>query len=180
MTGIYIDWEKEAKNYDLECPNDEQHRRFSSGWAVPPGSTTDHDGNPCEPYEGCPTCEDDRGYLEPMLNYGYVIDYDGMITREVQTKIASETACILVHNNNTNQWFITQTGGGMDLSAHIAYAYVLAQKWLPLDLLDSIGKGNCKLELNAKQFKMVSDVVKEQTKMMQDRFATSCEAWNKA
>ena len=179
MTIIMIDeWDTEV--FDLECPNTDHHDRYGYHWETEYESETDSNGDPCEPYEGCPDCEDDSGYLAPMSNYGHIIDYDGMITDEIRKKIASETPCILVQNNKTGQWLIALTGGGMDLSPRIAYAYVLAQKWLPLDLMESLDREYCRQELGAEKFETLRSIMDQQTANQQNRFANMHEQWKKA
>ena len=179
MTHIMIDdWHTDE--FDLDCPNTEHHDRYGYHWETEYESETDTKGNPCEPYEGCPTCEDDNGRLEPMNFAGHIIDYDGMITDEIRKKIAFETACILVQNNKTGQWLIALTGGGTDLGPHIAYAYVLAQKWLPLDLMGSLDREYCRQELGAAKFETLRSIMDQQTANQQNRFANMHEQWKKA
>lgn len=177
MTSVTIDWEEARDNFNLDCPNTEHHERYGIEWETPYESTTDRNGDPCEEYEGCPVCEDDCGQVIPMMNYGHIITYDGMITDAVRLKIAKETACVLVQNNKTDRWFIALMGGGMDLSPHIAYAYFLAQKWLPLDLLEELRAEWCKIELSKEKFEELRAVVKQQSMAAASAFTDTSRNW---
>ena len=137
-------------------------------------------GNPCEPYEGCQICEDDSGQLEPVMLYGHILTTDIMINDNTPLKIATETACALIQNNKTGQWFIALMGGGMDLSPHIAYAYVLAQKWLPDDMLETLSMSWCKTELDKGQFEKLRAIMEEQTGFTSRRLAEAQKKWKKA
>lgn len=182
--GINVDWSKNYNEdtgeqiYDLSCPNREHHEKYGTGWHTE-YNCTELDGEKIEAYQGCPTCEDDSGYLEPMMNYVYPLDYDGMVTEEKRIKITTETSCILVENNETGEWVIALTGGGMDLSPQIAYAFFIAQKWLPLDLIRDLKSGWCKDSLSEEKFKELWTVVKDQLKMEKSRFAEALKNWDR-
>ena len=179
MVSIHIDWteEDEKEDFNLECPNTNHHERFGTDGETEEGATTDLNGDPCEPYEQCKACEYDSGYVRPIVNHGHIIDYDGMITDEIRLKIALETACVLVQNNKTDDWFIALTGCGMDLGPDVAYSYVLAQKWLPLDLMEKLDVGWCKTQLSKEQFEKLSTIMKEQSARHAERFADMSRKW---
>lgn len=167
--------------FDLNCPNYEHHEKYGCGWETAYNATEDQKGDDCEPYQGCPCCEDDSGNLAPMMNFIYPLDYDGFITGDEGTqkriKIASETNCVCVQNTKTDEWFLTLTGGGMDLSPSIAYAYVIAQKWLPLELLQELNPGWCKDTLSKEHFKELRDICMKQTENENHRFREKYDKW---
>lgn len=190
VNAIMFDWsENNDENgesiYDLTCPNSEHHNQYGSGWSTEYEATEDQNGNECEPYQGCQCCEDDSGYLAPMMNFLYPLDYEGFITNDkekgeaIRIKIASETNCVLVENNKTGEWFLSLTGGGMDLSPSIAYAYYLAQKWLPLDLLQELKAGWCKDSLSSEHFEELKKVILEQLPTEKSRFEEKIQEWDK-
>ncbi len=190
MNAISFDWsgnyntETGDEAFNLECPNYEHHERYGSSWETPYESILDQNGERCDPYEGCPCCEDDSGYLAPMMNFLYPLDYDGFIEHDkekgikIRCEIASETNCVLVQNNKTEEWFLTLTGGGMDLSPSIAYAYVLAQKWLPVALLQELNPGWCKDSLSPKKFKRLRNICIEQIHHNIEHFKEKKTKWS--
>ena len=190
VNAINFDWsenfnENGEETFDLQCPNRIHHDQYGRGWETAYNATEDLQGEECEAYQGCPCCEDDSGNLSPMMNFLYPLDYDGYITNDsekgqaIRIKIASETNCVLVENNKTGEWFLTLTGGGMDLSPSIAYAYYLAQKWLPLDLLQELKAGWCKASLSSEHFEELKKVIIEQLPTEKSRFEEKIKDWDK-
>ena len=184
VNAISFDW---SENYDentgesrfnLDCPNTIHHEKYGYHWETAYEATQDKEGNKCEPYQGCPCCEDDSGNLAPMMNYLYPLDYQGMVTQEKQIELA-QTNCILVEENSTGDYFLTLTGGGMDLSPSIAYAYYKAQKWLPLELLHELKAGWVKDSLSTEKFEELKDVIVEQLQNQVSRTQEKYAEWNK-
>lgn len=184
--GIMFDWSENFKEngesvFDLSCPNTEHHNRFGCGWETEYEATEDTNGDKCEPYQGCPCCEDDSGNLAPMMNFIYPLDYQGFMEGEEgeakRVKIASETNCVCVYKEDTDEWFLTLTGGGMDLSPSIAYAYVIAQKWLPVYLLQQLSPGWCKDSLSEEHFKELRSICIEQTMNEKSKFQEQIKKW---
>lgn len=196
VNSISFDW---SENYDentgeskfnLDCPNTDHHEKYGYRWETAYEATIDTNGDECEPYEGCPTCEDDSGNLDPMMNYLYPLDYKGFVdegfdeesrirNQKTRVKIASETNCICVEDNKTGEWFLTLTGGGMDLSPSIGYAFYLAQKWLPADfLINDLKAGWCKDSLSSENFEELKKVVVEQLGMEKSKIEEQMKQWN--
>lgn len=186
VTAISFDW---SENYDengqsrfnLDCPNTEHHEKYGYHWETKYESTTPakgEEGETCEPYQGCPCCEDDSGNLAPMMNYIYPLDYQGLITQQTRIELA-QTNCILVEEESTGDYFLTLTGGGMDLSPSIAYAYYKAQKWLPSAFLQEIKAGWCKDSLGKKEFEELKAVIVEQLQMEKSKVEEKFKEWNK-
>lgn len=184
MTGIHFDWSKNWNDeqgewiMDIHCPNRQHHDRFGYDWETQYESTTDRQGNPCEPYEGCPCCEDDSGRIDVMWNTIWPLDYDGMVTEERQVKILRETSCALVQNNDTDEWFVCLCSAGMDFSPHIAYAFMIAQKWLPTWLLEELSMDWCRQELGNKKFKALRNIIGQQIIMQQGRYDGMRQKWS--
>ena len=188
VNAISFDWSKNYDEngesiYDLTCPNTEHHNQYGSGWETEYEATEDQNGDECKPYQGCECCEDDSGYLSPMMNYLYPLDFEGYMEGDEgekrRIKIASETNCVCVENNESGEWFLALTGGGMDLSFSIAYAYYLAQKWLPLDLLQELKAGWCKTSLSSENFEELKKIILEQLPTEKSRFEEKIQEWDK-
>ena len=197
VNTISFDWSEnwDEKNGDwvmnIRCPNTDHHEKFGEDWETPYEATTDKNGDSCEPYQGCKCCEDDSGRLVPMMNYLYPLEHTGMVDEEgydeeskernkqTRIKIASETNCVVVEKTETGEWFLALTGGGMDLSPSIAYAYYLAQKWLPTEfLIDDLKAGWCKDSLSSEHFEELKAVVIEQLKMEKSRCDEQIKKWS--
>lgn len=183
VTAIDFDWsenmdENGESRFNLDCPNTDHHEKYGNGWETQYEATEDLNGEKCEAYQGCPCCEDDSGYLAPMMNYLYPLDYQGLVTQEIQIELA-QTNCMLVEENSTGNYFLVLNGGGMDLSPSIAYAYFKAQKWLPLDLLHEIKAGWVKDSLSSEKFEELKAVIVEQLQSQISRTQEKYEEWNK-
>lgn len=155
MNAISIDWSTDYEKFDLTCPNMENHK---------------------EDEESCDVCQ--NGYVEPMMNYLYPLDYTYSDIASRALEIAQETSCVLVQNTETEEWFLTLTGGGMDLSPSIAYAYMLAQTWLPTDLLHELKAGWCKDSLSEKKFKKLRAQIKKQLKQQRAQTLENLKDWS--
>ena len=84
-------------------------------------------------YEGncdaCGFCEDSA---MPMMNFAYplVITPDDDEVLEV----VKRTNCSVMHNTESDEYFLVLCGGGMDLSQDIALAYHILERWIPYEL----------------------------------------------
>ena len=167
MNSLSIDWSEEgiSERFDLTCPNTEYHEKNGYNYEN-------------EKSEGCPACEDDSGHVAPMMNYLYPLDYTHSDIASRALDVALETNCVLVQNTDTEEWFLTLTGGGMDLSPSIAYAYVLAQTWIPKDLLHELKAGWCKDSLSEEKFKKLRKTIREQLKQEKHSIAEKTKEWN--
>jgi len=113
------------------------------------------------------------------MNYLYPLDYTYQDIESRALEVAKETNCVLVQNTETEEWFLTLTGGGMDLSPSIGLAYVIAQTWLPRDLLHELKAGWCKDSLSEKNFKRLRKVIREQLKNEKTSTAEALKSWSK-
>lgn len=103
-------------------------------------------------YSGwCDKCEVSEDSAIPMMNYGYPMR--GSIDEEKILKIVQKTNCTVIENDETGEWFLILTGGGMNLSQDIALAFYYAYGWIPTDIIMnmslqpalSISKKDCKM-----------------------------------
>ena len=184
MSAIYFDWSENFKNnedepkMDLECPNSEHHAKYGHGWETEYEATKDLENNECDPYMGCPCCEDDSGYINPIYNYIYPINW--VYDQEIQIKILKETNCSLVKNNYTNDWFICLTGCGMDLTPEIAYTYCICDKDIPHWILKALSVSYCRESLNSGQFQKLATYILQQVERDQNTFNDMMNKWIKA
>jgi len=186
VNTISFDWsenynENGEARFNLDCPNVDHHEKYGRGWETAYEATVPANGEEdetCEPYEGCPCCEDDSGNLAPMMNYLYPLDYQGLVTQEIQIELA-QTNCILVEEESTGDYFLTLTGGGMDLSPAIAWSYYKAQKWLPAEfLIQDVKAGWCKDSLSEKQFEELKAVIIDQLGNEKSRINEQLKSWD--
>ncbi len=195
MSGIHFDWSKNWNEetgediMDTVCPNSEHHEKYGRDWETEYDSTTDLNGNPCEPYNGCPCCEDDSERIDVMWNVIWPLDYSGMVddgydesskkeNRLRRIRILNETPCACIENVETGQWFMCLRGAGMDFGPEIAYAFHLAQKWIPDWLLMEIDMEYCKQLLSKKQFKTLQRIAGQQIVRGQKEFAQMRSKWS--
>jgi hypothetical protein len=68
--------------------------------------------------------EDDDGY--PVYNYAYPIETFGELEDDKILRICEETSCTVVYNTKEDQYYLSLTGCGMDMSQSIALAYMIA------------------------------------------------------
>lgn len=196
MPGVHFDWSKNWNEeegewiMDIRCPNEEHHEKYGYDWETKYNSTTDLKGNPCEPYQGCPCCEDDSGRIDVIWNTIWPLDFTGMVDngwdgaskRENQQRriqILKETPCACIENLDTGEWFICLRGAGMDFGPQIAYAFHLAQKWIPDEFLKRMDMQYCKQLLTDKQFKSLRRVAGQQILRGQNEFDQMQKKWSK-
>ena len=74
----------------------------------------------------------------PMMNYAYPL-YSRPDDTTIR-KIHRETNCTVVIDKDTDDCFLALTGGGMDLSQDIAYAYILTGERIPYELVVEVSK----------------------------------------
>jgi len=184
VTAISFDWSENYnentgdQRFNLDCPNTNHHEKYGRGWETAYEATEDLNGDECKPYEGCPCCEDDSGNLAPMMNYLYPLDYQGLVTQEIQIELA-QTNCMLVQENSTDDYFLVLNGGGMDLSPAIAWAYYKAQKWLPISLLQELKAGWVKDSLSTEKFEELKNLIVDQLSSEKSRIEEQQKDWSK-
>lgn len=127
-------------------------------------------------YSGwCEECEISEDSAEPMMNYAYPLEFE--ITDEAKIlEIVKKTNCTVMENTKTGEYFLALCGGGMDLSQDIALAYIIAQRWLPTDLLQSVcsQKG---LSQGGENFERIAKIIVEQSEMEAGRLTETAKKW---
>lgn len=68
----------------------------------------------------------------PMMLYAYPLAIEP--SDDKIKEVCMKTCCTVVEDNDSGDFFLALSGGGMDLSQHIALAYMIAQKWIPTAL----------------------------------------------
>jgi hypothetical protein len=140
MASINIDWSEELK----DCEKWVNHGRV----AIEEGCThktqdkygdTEEDKETNMRYSGyCEECGHYEDTASPMMNFGHILDIKP--DEEEILEVVNETNCTIMENTETGEYFIVLCGCGMDLSQDIALAYIVIQKHIPIDLINSICK----------------------------------------
>ncbi len=125
--------------------------------------------------EKCDICEDSA---IPMMNFIYPLELDGFRDEEI-LKVVKETNCTIMENEDTEEWFLTLCGGGMDLSQDIAFAYQILETWIPQDLLRNVCKQPL-LSLGSKNYKSLAKGIIKQLKMEADRNKEKHKEWKES
>lgn len=178
--AIEFDWsentdENGRSTFDLECPNHEHHRRYGYSWETKYEATEDLEGESCEPYQGCPCCEDDSGYLAPAMNYIYPIEgYDASVADRIL--VASTLPLVLVQNTSTREWFFALTGGGMDMSSHIVAAYHTIRRPIPYSWLMAVTPDNIRMDLKDRADDVIA-AVRERLKTENAKTKSALKQW---
>lgn len=82
--------------------------------------------------------EDDPDAGIPMMNYAYPLEFTKDVDEAKILEVYNRTNCCVVYNQNEEEYYLALTGGGMDLSQDIAFAYIILEKWIPEHLLDEV------------------------------------------
>lgn len=177
MTSINIDWLEEFQNNSdkwenttqrvlreiLEDSNNERFKEVAERLEV-----LNEDGTLKDYYE-----ESIDSY-EPMMNYGHILETEP--DDEKVLEVALKTNCSVMYNTEREQYYICLNGGGMDLSQDIGLSYVILEKWIPEDLINSISsqKG---LSISEENFEVLKSAIIEQSKNYSDRFLSCAKKW---
>jgi hypothetical protein len=74
----------------------------------------------------------------PMMLYAYPLMFEP--SEDQIIKVCRNTNCTVVEDNETNDFYLALTGGGMDLSQDIAYAYILTDGRIPHALAINVNR----------------------------------------
>jgi len=115
-------------------------------------------------YNEEPKYPDDVAYehFEPMMNYAYPLECEP--NDEDIYRVITETNLTVMYNDDTDEYFLVLTGGGMDLSQDIGLAYIILETWIPASLLREINT-QPELSVGGKKYIELMEKVKEQLKM---------------
>jgi len=83
-----------------------------------------------------------------------------------------------MYNTETETHYIVLNGGGMDLSQDIAFSYVILEKWIPEDFINSVNSQEG-LSISKKNFKILKEAIIEQSEHYKNRFESLKEKWSK-
>lgn len=125
----------------------------------------------------CEECEfhEDSGY--PMMNYAYPLPF--CPDNEKILEILKRTNLTVVENQDTEEYFLALTGGGMDLSQDIALAYLIAQNRIPHPLAQGVNKQPC-LSVGKKDFLFIAREIKKQLKFNIQYDKENIKEWSRA
>lgn len=112
------DWENEGQRVSREILEDKKHEHHKEHLKY-----LGYDEEPKHP--------EDVAYEnnEPMMNYAYPLY--GTPTDEQIYEVIMKTNCTVMYNTEEDKHYLALTGGGMDLSQSIAFAYILCDERIP-------------------------------------------------
>jgi hypothetical protein len=176
----WIDWWKEREDYEKWRNHGRRVRRENCNHYDADEDNRDIEDdddkmNNIEYQDYCDECGVSEDSEEPMMNYIYPLEFDHYDDEKI-LQVVERTACTVMENTETGEWFLTLCGGGMDLSQDIALAYHIMDKWLPLELLQRV----CKqpgLSISKEDFRTIGAIIVEQAEMEKQRFARLEEEW---
>lgn len=93
----------------------------------------------------------------PMMLYCYPLYSEPSVEEIID--VCTKTNCTVVKNNETDEYFLALSGGGMDLSQDIGLAYMLCGERIPSALAYNIST-QASLSISKKDFKKVMREVK--------------------
>lgn len=124
-------------------------------------------------YSGyCEECEISEDDAQPMINYAYPLvttPSDEDVLRVVKN------TCLTVMEKDED-YYLALCGGGMDLSQQIGLAYILIERWIPVELLSEISKQKG-LSVSGEDWKLLRSSIIEQLKMEGERMQNRLKDW---
>ena len=133
MKSIYVNWSDENIHqiWDFIGSSILYNREVKKLSKCPHGNATEGYCDKCECYP-----EDKEQDNRPSMNFAYPLFCEP--GEEKIIKVCEETACTVVYNSQDDNYYLTLTGGGMDMSQSIALAYIIADGCIDWDFLDEI------------------------------------------
>jgi hypothetical protein len=155
----FDDWENLGRN---AIENACTHKEHSS------------DTNMCDS-GSCDECGHSEDSAIPMMNFGYPLEMTPNDKKVLE--VVKETCCTVMHNTDTDEYFIALCGGGMDLSQDIALAYVILENWIPFDLAEVVStqKG---LSQGGKNWERLKVAMKESLSTYISRAGLKLQTWS--
>ena len=111
----------------------------------------------------------------PMMLYCYPLY--GRPDDKTIIKICKETPCGVVEDTDTDEYFLTLCGGGMDLSQSIAMAYIIAEGHVPYSLAVEVSK-QPELSVHGSRWLKVARHIKKQLKQEKHSIDSEIRGWN--
>ena len=160
--GIYCDWLKEWENVDkwennsyrvlCNALKDKKGKDFKA--IAKELEILEDDGTLPEYWE-----ETISENTNPIYNFIYPLN----ITPKDEDilKVSLKTNCCVLLNTDTNEYFLSLTGCGMDLSQDIALSYLWLEKWIPFELMRNVCTQKA-LSISKEEFKELKKAILEQ------------------
>lgn len=95
----------------------------------------------------------------PMMLYAYPLGIEPSDEKIIE--VCTKTNCTVVKDNETEDYFLALSGGGMDLSQDIALAYLMTDGWIPTALAVNVCTQPC-LSVGRKQWLKIMRAIKKQ------------------
>ncbi len=167
----HIDWSEEFKSHYEKWTN--------HGRNILLNSCKHHDedkDNTNTEYSGyCEKCDISEDSCEPMMNYIYPLELKDFDDEKI-LKVAKETNCSIMENEDSGEWFLVLCGGGMDLSQDIALSYVILERWIPESLITQVCKQKS-FSISKDNFEVLRKAIIEQSKNYKERFEQLEKDW---
>ena len=129
MKSVLVDWN--AENWSFTGARVMEER----AWKKLENCPHYHPGLGC--CDECRIYPNDVGAENrPMMNYAYPLERH--LDDDTIAEVCEETNCTVVHNRDTDEWFLALSAGGMDYSQDIALAYIIADGCIDWDFLDRV------------------------------------------
>ena len=110
----------------------------------------------------------------PMMLYCYPLAFDPSDEKIIE--VCKRTACTVVMDNQTDDYYLALAGGGMDLSQDIALAYLITDGYIPHSLAMNINKQHC-LSVGGKDYLKIAKEIKRQLKIEISRCKSDIKSW---
>jgi hypothetical protein len=168
-----------AINQDMTEIYNNPDKWINHGRNVLENSCKHHDQNKEETnirYSGyCDKCDVSEDAGISMMNYLYPLELTDFEEKKI-LKVMKETNCTILENSETGEYFLALCGGGMNLSQDIAFSYVILEKWIPQDLLNSVATQPL-LSLGSKKYKILAREIISQLKTNANRMKEKRKIW---
>jgi hypothetical protein len=113
----------------------------------------------------------------PMMLYAYPLMFAP--SEEQILKVCKNTSCTVVEDNETGDYYLALTGGGMDLSQDIAYAYMLTDGRIPHSLAINVNR-QPGLSVSKSTWLKIAKQIKEQIKQQIENDKEEVKRWDEA
>ena len=97
----------------------------------------------------------------PMMLYAYPLSMEPSDEKIIE--VCTKTNCTVVKDNETEDYFLALSGGGMDLSQDVALAYLIADGYIPTSLAINVCTQPC-LSVGKKSYLKIMKAIKKQLK----------------
>jgi hypothetical protein len=163
--SISVDWREQYEQWE-----NEGRRVMIDYYQAHPKAVKD---------EGYDKADDDSIYeladrQEPMMNYAYPLETNP--SDEKILKVCQNTNCTVMYKPDSEEYYLALTGGGMDLSQDIAYAYQITDGWLPKDLLVEVCH-QPELSVHGTKWLKMAEQIRKQLKIEAKRCKWNDKEW---